>query len=126
MIKIATPKLALREAAEKRGRRGETLAALLLVCKGYRILGRRVKTRAGEIDLIAKSPSGVVCFIEVKSRPDEGLATDSIGPRQRRRIVRAAELYLAGKSSPARFDVISVVPKRLPRHFKDAWRPDDL
>jgi putative endonuclease len=126
MIKIATPKLALREAAEKRGRRGETLAALLLVCKGYRILGRRVKTRAGEIDLIAKSPSGVVCFIEVKSRPDEGLATDSIGPRQRGRIVRAAELYLAGKSSPARFDVISVVPKRLPRHFKDAWRPDDL
>jgi putative endonuclease len=119
-------RLASRKAAEKRGRWGEKLAALLLVCKGYRVLGRRVKTRAGEIDLVAKSPSGTVCFIEVKSRPDEGLATDSIGSRQRGRIVRAAELYLAGKSSPARFDVITVIPKRLPRHFKDAWRPDDL
>ena len=124
MSQRQSDRLTRRKAAEKRGRRGEALAALLLVCKGYRILGRRVKTRAGEIDLIAKSPRGVVCFIEVKSRPDEGLATDAIGLRQRGRIARAAELYLAGKSSPARFDVITVV-KRLPRHFKDAWRPDD-
>jgi len=119
-------RLALRKAAEKRGRRGELFAALLLVCKGYRILGRRVKTRAGEIDLIARSPRGVVCFIEVKARPGEDLATEAIGRRQRGRIVRAAELYLAGRSWPARFDVITVVPGHLPRHRKDAWRPDDV
>ena len=52
-----------RKQAEKRGRHGEALAALLLCCKGYRILSRRVRTRAGEIDLVAKSPSGVVCFV---------------------------------------------------------------
>jgi putative endonuclease len=119
-------RLVLRKAAEKRGRRGETLAAWLLVCKGYRILGRRVKTRAGEIDLIAKSPRGVVCFVEVKSRPEEGLATEAIGLRQRARIVRAAGLYLAGKPAQARFDVITVVPGHLPRHRRDAWRPDDV
>ena len=119
-------RLAARKAAEKRGRRGEVLAALLLVCKGYRILGRRVKTRAGEIDLIARSPDGVVCFVEVKTRPQEGLATEAIGPRQRARIVRAAELYLAGRPSPVRFDVITVVKGRLPRHLKDAWRPGDV
>ena len=119
-------RLALRKKAEKRGRRGETLAALLLVCKGYRILGRRVRTRVGEIDLIARSPRGVFCFIEVKARPAEGLATEAIGQRQRARIVRAAELYLAGRPATMRFDVVTVVPGRLPRHLKDAWRPDDI
>ena len=52
-----------RQEAERRGRKGEALAALLSRCKGYRILGQRVRTRAGEIDLVAKSPSGVVCFV---------------------------------------------------------------
>jgi putative endonuclease len=115
-----------RKAAERRGRRGEDFAALLLMCKGYRILGRRVKTKAGEIDLIAKSPFGVVCFVEVKTRPDDGLATEAIGLRQRGRIMRAAQLFLAGKPGAARFDVVTVVPGRFPRHLKDAFRPDDL
>jgi putative endonuclease len=114
------------KAAEKRGRRGELFALALLVCKGYRILGRRVKTRLGEIDLIAKTPSGVICFIEVKARPDAGLATEAVGLRQRGRIVRAAGAYLAGRPAAARFDVVTVIPGRFPRHLKDAWRPDDL
>ncbi len=116
----------LRKAAEKRGRRGELVAAALLVCKGYRILGRRVKTKAGEIDLVAKSPSGVVCFVEVKARPDQGLAMEAVGLRQRARIVRAAALFLAGKPSPARFDVVTVVPGHWPQHRKAAWRTDSL
>ena len=114
------------KASEQRGRRSEWFAALLLVCKGYRILGRRVKTRVGEIDLIAKSPTGILCFIEVKARPDEGLAAEAVMARQRGRIVRAAGLYLASRKAAARFDVITVIPGRLPRHLKDAWRPDDV
>jgi len=114
-----------RKAAEKRGRQGEALAALLLRCKGYRILGRRVKTRLGEIDLIAKSPMGVFCFVEVKTRPDEGLAADALGGRQRARIVRAAEAWLGGRPGAVRFDVVTVVPGRLPRHRRDAWRPGE-
>ena len=113
-------------SSEKRGRRSEFFAAALLVCKGYRILGRRVKTRAGEIDLIAKSPSGIVCFIEVKARPDEGLAAEAVLARQRGRIVRAAGLYLGGRPAETRFDVITVIPGRLPRHLKDTWRLDDV
>ncbi|MDE2135558.1 MAG: YraN family protein [Alphaproteobacteria bacterium] len=115
-----------RKQAEKRGRRGETLAALLLRCKGYRILGRRVRTRAGEIDLVARSPSGVVCFVEVKTRPQDGVAAEAVGLRQRARIVRASECYLAGRQASVRFDVITVVPGRLPRHLRDAWRADTL
>jgi len=101
------------------------LAAALLVCKGYRVLARRVKTHAGEIDLIAKSPAGIVCFIEVKARPDAGQAVDAVSRRQQERIARAAALWLAGRPAKARFDIISVLPGRLPHHWKDAWRPDD-
>ncbi len=115
-----------RKAAERRGRHGELLAAALLVCKGYRILGRRVKTKVGEIDLIAKSPRGVICFVEVKTRPDAIVAGEAVGLRQRARIVRAAAAYLAGKPAPARFDVVTVVPGRLPQHRKDAWRADEV
>jgi len=112
-----------RKEAERRGRLGEDFAALLLLLKGYRILGRRVKTAAGEIDLIAKSLTGVVCCVEVKTRPAEGLA--EVRSRQRARIVRAANLFMAGRPAPLRFDVITVAPWRI-RHHRDAWRPDDL
>jgi putative endonuclease len=53
-----------------------------------------------------------------------------VGPAQRTRIARAANLYLAGKPAlmarGARFDIIAVAPGRWPKHHADAWRPDDL
>lgn len=85
-----------------------------------------MRTHAGEIDIIAKSPSGIVCFVEVKARRRDEIAIEAVDARQRARIVRAAELYLAGREVSMRFDVISVIPGRLPRHMPDAWRPDSL
>jgi putative endonuclease len=117
-----------RQEAERRGRAAETIAALLLRLKGYRILGRRVRTHAGEIDLIARTPSGLVCFVEVKARSAETLAAEALGVRQQARIARAAELFLAGRPGlarkGARFDVVTVTPRAFPRHIRDAWRPD--
>ncbi len=116
-----------RQNAERRGRGGETLAALLLRLKGYRILGRRVRTHMGEIDLVARSPRGILCFVEVKARPDMAGAIESIAERQRARIARAANAFVAGKPqlarAPMRFDVVTVAPRALPRHIRDAWRP---
>jgi len=115
----------LRRAAESRGRSAESLAALLLRLKLYRILGRRVRTHTGEIDLVALSPSGVLCFIEVKARSDDRAALESVGPRQRARIARAAALFVASRPGlarrPMRFDIVAVAP--FPRHISDAWRP---
>jgi|SRR5262249_17876484 len=117
-----------RQTAEAHGRRSEILAALWLACKFYRILGRRVKTHLGELDLIAISPSGELCFIEVKARAEESQAAEAITARQRSRIARAAALYLGARPAlrhkAVRFDAILVVPRRWPRHVKDAWRPD--
>lgn len=115
-----------RQKAEKHGRRSETLAALLLMLKGYRILGRRVKTHVGEIDLVARAPGGVVCFVEVKARREAGAALASVGERQQARIARAASLYLAARPNLAvrgvRYDIVTVAPGALPRHVRDAFR----
>jgi putative endonuclease len=118
---------AKRRNAERQGRTGEGWAELLLRLKGYRILGRRVRNHAGEIDLVARSPRGVLCFIEVKARPDTRAAVESVAPRQRARIERAAQLFVAGKPQFAgaamRFDIVTVSPRSMPRHIRDAWRP---
>jgi putative endonuclease len=112
-------------AAERSGRRAELAAEILLRCKFYRILARRMRNRAGEIDIVAKDLRGIVCFVEVKTRPGALASVEAVTVKQRGRIQRAAEIYLAGKKPPrgVRFDVISIVPGRLPRHIRDAWRP---
>jgi len=116
-----------RRKAERRGRRSELLASLLLIAKGYRILGRRVRTPLGELDLVARSPSGLVCFVEVKARETLSDAVLALMPRQRQRIVRAAEMFLARnprlKPTGVRFDTITVANGLWLRHFPDAFRP---
>src|SRR3954471_21253004 len=112
-----------RHAAERRGHAGESWAALWLRLKGYRILARRLKTHAGEIDLVAAAPFGPVCFIEVKARGQARIAAESVGMSQQTRIARAASLYLASRPGLARrgsrFDIVAIVPRRLPVHLRD-------
>lgn len=119
-----------RRSAERRGRRSETIASLYLMLKFYRILERRHRNRQGEIDLVAKSPSGIVCFIEVKARESADLAALSVSPRQQARIARAARQFLATRprlaQAPIRFDIVAVSPKAWPRHIRGAWRLDDV
>jgi putative endonuclease len=115
------------KAAELRGRRSETLAAFALACKFYRVIGRRVKTPAGELDVVAVAPNGSVCFVEVKARSTLLDPAEAVSARQRERIARAAELYLRSKPGlrhkAVRFDIMLIVPRRWPRHIRDAWRP---
>ncbi len=114
-----------RRRAYGRGRRAETLAACWLRLKGYRILARGFRAPAGEIDLIARR-RGVLALVEVKERPSLGDAHAAIQPRQRRRIERAAEVFLQRNPALAgldvRFDAVLLAPRRLPHHVEDAWR----
>jgi putative endonuclease len=120
------PARSSRRAAERRGRRSEFLASILLIAKGYRILGRRVRTHMGEIDLVARAPGGMICFVEVKAREAFEDAVVAVMPRQQARIARAAELFLAQRpglnAKEVRFDTITVARGWLPRHLRDAWR----
>jgi putative endonuclease len=117
-----------RQLAQRHGHRSETVAALWLQLKGYRILARRLKTHAGEIDLVATAPFGPVCFIEVKARQGARVAAESVLPSQQTRIARAASLYLASRPGLARrgsrFDIVAIAPRALPVHHRDVWQPD--
>jgi putative endonuclease len=115
-----------RKSAEKGGRRAESVAAFWLNLKGYRVLGRRIRTPVGELDMITVSPRGIICVVEVKARKGAGAGLEAISAHQRARIARATEYYLSSRPTlqnrPVRFDVIVILPIRLPRHVKDAWR----
>lgn len=103
------------------GRRGEKLAARLLRRKGMKILAENYRCRAGEIDLIVLDGSttaelgvGTIAFVEVKARSSDeyALPESAVNARKRRRIRKAAEMYLAAHDSGdlhARFDVVTVV-----------------
>ncbi|HVY86011.1 MAG TPA: YraN family protein [Caulobacterales bacterium] len=112
-----------RRRAERRGRAAELLAALFLMCKGYRILGQRLRTPFGEVDLAAWK-AGALIIIEVKARDRFDLAMEAVTPWQQDRIARAAEV-LAGRwrlmAAPIRFDVVVVGASLLPRHERGAW-----
>lgn len=116
-----------RRAAERRGKTAELLCLWHLRLKGYRILARRYKTPAGEIDLIVRRGS-TIAAIEVKARADFDAATEAVTRRQQRRITRAVAHFLGGRPDlamlAARFDVMLVAPRRWPRHLIDAWRDE--
>lgn len=97
------------------GREGERRAEAFLRRRGYRILGRNVRRRVGEIDLVAFEPvSRTVCFVEVKARRAEGPASawEAVTPEKRRRIRTAAERFLATVRTDyraCRFDAVAAV-----------------
>jgi putative endonuclease len=115
-----------RQLAFRAGTAGESWAAALLMAKGFRILARRWKCPAGEIDLIARRRR-LLIFVEVKAREQFADAEWSITPRQRQRIVAAAEAWLARnyeRIRDMRFDAVLVAPRRLPRHIPAAFDAD--
>ena len=95
-----------RQSAERAGRFAETLAALWLTFKGYRVLARRARTPYGEVD-IAALKSGVLVIVEVKNR-----ATQHLGKRWRM------------GDAPIRLDLMVVRPGGYLRHVRGAFRLD--
>ncbi len=113
-----------RRIAFRFGLSAESRAAAFLIAKGYRILARRFRTPLGEIDIVALR-RGVLVFVEVKARDSFDAAAEAVGKRQQSRIMAAAQLWLAAHPEDAmrdmRFDVVLVVPGRLPRHLQAAF-----
>ncbi len=109
-----------RRARLRRGRLAEMLAAATLMAKGYRIIGRNVKTRAGEIDIIAVRGKRLA-FVEVKRRLTAHAAEAAIGERQAGRIRAAADFWLAHRpryhEHEQGFDLVLLVPRHWPRHI---------
>jgi putative endonuclease len=121
---IASVRQARGAAARKLGRRAEVIAALWLMAKGYRILGFRLATPLGEIDLLAQRGK-VLAVVEVKQRTTIEDALDAVTPTQRDRLRRAAAHVsahrIALRDLSVRLDLIALAPRRAPRHLADAW-----
>lgn len=78
---------------------------------GHEVLARRWRGDAGEIDLIARS-GNVIRFVEVKKARSHTRAAERVSPRQRARIMLAAQEYAgtfgAGLDFEMQFDVALV------------------
>jgi len=114
------------------GQQGEDEAVRFLKTQGYRILGRNLKFRQGELDIVAQK-GDCIAFIEVKTRrtDESGQPFEAVKPAKMRRIVSMAETWLRreklGNESEFafRFDIISIVwPEGEPpkiQHLENAF-----
>ncbi len=98
--------------SQRFGQKAEDLAARHLKRRGYKILTRNYRTRAGEIDIIAREGKSLV-FIEVKGRQSThyGSAKAAVTPRNQRQVAKVALWYLKETDqmdAKARFDVVAV------------------
>jgi putative endonuclease len=113
-----------RSAAFRLGVSAEKRASLYLAAKGYRTIAKRWKTPVGEIDLVVKR-GRLIVFVEVKARAKLDAAAESVLPRQKKRIIAAAEAWLAAHPEHAgydmRFDAVLVAPGKLPQHIVSAF-----
>ncbi len=112
-------------AAHADGHRGEWLAAAWLMLKGYRVLGFRLRTRRGEIDLLAVR-GRTLAVVEVKRRATMEQALDALSAEQAERLRAAAGLLTLRPSLrrlTMRGDLVALAPGRLPRHKAGAWSP---
>lgn len=112
-----------RRAAERRGRIGETAAALYLRLTGWRILARRVRTYAGEVDLVARR-GRTTLFVEVKTRATAAELDLAIDRHRLSRVAAAANMLAPRFARPGddlRIDVILLAPWTRPRHIRNAW-----
>ncbi|WP_455480458.1 YraN family protein [Bartonella sp. B12(2025)] len=116
-----------RQKSFYRGVRAEKWAAWWLRFKGFYIVEIRFKTKCGEIDLIARR-GNLVLIVEVKARSTLAEAMDAVSRLSERRIEAAADIWLARQKDYAllciRFDLIAIVPWRLPRHIPSFFTSD--
>ncbi len=94
------------------GRSGEDAACAELQRRGYTIVARRYRTRAGEIDIVARDGRTLV-FVEVKTRAGTafGSGLDAVTLRKQAQVRRMATDYLwrTGLGEvPCRFEVAAV------------------
>nr|WP_122013495.1 YraN family protein [Maliibacterium massiliense] len=110
------------------GRLGEEQACAYLVARGYAIVARNVRTRQGEVDIVARQ-GDVLAFVEVKTRASTrfGMPQQAVDARKQRRIIAVALQFLqqhpAYAACTVRFDVIACLHGNV-THFVDAFAAD--
>ncbi len=115
-----------RRRNERRGRMAEHLAAIWLMLKGYRLIGRRLRTPVGEIDLLVRSRDSLI-FVEVKARPTLDSGWQALHLRQQGRCQAAGRWLAARHAWPGavlRHDAVLIRPWAWPTHLIAVWRDE--
>lgn len=119
-----------RTRAQRTGDAAEERALKHLKRRGrHRCLARNFRTRGGEVDLVTLEGERLV-FVEVRARGDTayGRPEDTVDHRKRRRLILAAQAFLAAHPEhggrACRFDVVAVDGDGL-RWLADAFRPTE-
>ena len=103
----------------------EAAACAALLRDGWTVLGRRLRTEAGEVDAVVEK-DGMLAIIEVKARPMLADAAAALSARQQARLLAAAEILLAAHPTwginGVRFDVVVVDSAGVVRRIADAFR----
>ncbi|MFG6666738.1 YraN family protein [Halomonas sp. HNIBRBA4712] len=113
------------QTARARGAATEQLAARWLARKGLTLVTANYHVKGGELDLVMMDGDTLV-FVEVKHRVNHtrGHPLETITPTKKRRLIRAASLYLAHQavSTPCRFDILALTghPPALEFHWEKA------
>lgn len=90
---------------------GEGFACGVYEREGYELIDARVRTAAGELDLIMRAPDGTVVFVEVKTRSGRAFgAAEAVTAKKLRTMRRCAAQWLEDKPwAQVRFDVAEVL-----------------
>ncbi len=111
-------------AAYRRGFFAEYVAALFLLFKGYHIVAMRYRSKGGEVDIVARK-GDLAVFVEVKARRRLDEAISAVGYTAQRRIEAASLHWLARQKDAEklsrRYDIIAILPWRLPVHFPNIF-----
>ena len=96
------------------GNNGENIACEFLKKKNYIIIEQNFSCKQGEIDIIAKSPSNYLVFIEVKSRKSlkYGMPCEAVTPSKQRHIKLASKYFIYKNNInniDIRYDVIEIL-----------------
>lgn len=101
-----------RDPRHDLGERGENEAVRYLRKEGYAIVERNVRTRLGELDLVARQ-GDILVFVEVKTRSSGSFAAPelSVDGRKQRKLLELASAYMAGqgRGMDCRFDVLGII-----------------
>ena len=93
------------------GRLGESLAESYFRGKGWVIVGRNIRVRGGELDLVALDSDELV-VVEVRTRSIGKVlpAEETVGPRKLRILVRSGKIYVekCRWTGPWRIDLLGI------------------
>jgi putative endonuclease len=110
------------------GRRGERRAAWFYRLRGYRIVDRNVRSRGGEIDLVARrGKTLVICEVKARQSLAAGAGHEAVDRAKREQLFRLADRYVVEfPQLRIRYDILSLFwngRRFIIEHYPDAFQP---